>query len=63
MRAVSITRIASLLALGAAVAAAAGSAEELRNWFDDPFFQVSSSVADCPVPAAPARRAAAAPAR
>lgn len=25
----------------------------LRNWFDDPFFQVSSEVAGCPVPLGP----------
>ena len=57
--AVSITRIASVLVLvlvlvfGAAAAASAWPAEALRNWFDDPFFQISSSVADCPVPAGP----------
>lgn len=28
-------------------------AEELRNWFDDPFFQISSAVPDCPEPAGP----------
>ena len=26
---------------------------ERRNWFDDPFFQVSSAIADCPLPAGP----------
>ena len=31
----------------------AQSGEELRNWFGDPFFQISSSVADCPLPAGP----------
>jgi BON domain len=29
------------------------AADELRNWFDDPFFQVTSAVADCPLPAGP----------
>jgi len=48
-----IARIASAFAVGAGLAAAARSAEELRNWFDDPFFQISSSVADCPLPAGP----------
>jgi hypothetical protein len=24
-----------------------------QNWFDDPFFQISASVADCPLPAGP----------
>lgn len=42
----------------AAIAAAmlhgpARPAEELRNWFDDPFFQVSAAIADCPLPAGP----------
>jgi len=45
--------MASAVVLGAGIAAAARSAEELRNWFDDPFFQISSSVPDCPVPAGP----------
>jgi hypothetical protein len=32
----------------------AASAEEiLRNWFNDPFFQVRSAIADCPVPLGP----------
>ena len=48
-----IARIASTLVVGAGLAAAARSGEELRNWFDDPFFQISSSVPDCPVPAGP----------
>ncbi|MEO8310450.1 MAG: BON domain-containing protein [Caldimonas sp.] len=31
----------------------AQSGEELRNWFEDPFFQISSALADCPLPAGP----------
>jgi BON domain len=31
----------------------AHAADELRNWFDDPFFQVTSALADCPPPAGP----------
>jgi BON domain len=31
----------------------AHAADELRNWFDDPFFQVTSALADCPLPAGP----------
>jgi hypothetical protein len=46
-------RIASALVLGAGLAAAARPADELRNWFDDPFFQISSSLPDCPLPAGP----------
>jgi len=45
--------IASALVLGLGLAAVARSAEELRNWFDDPFFQISSSLPDCPLPAGP----------
>ena len=33
--------------------ALAQQAPERRNWFDDPFFQVSAKVPDCPVPAGP----------
>ena len=51
--AASIARNASLLVLGVVLAATAGSGEELRNWFDDPFFQISSSLPDCPLPAGP----------
>jgi hypothetical protein len=45
-----------LFALPLAVSASAAqsqSAEELRNWFDDPFFQISSAIPGCPVPAGP----------
>ena len=48
-----VARTASALVVGLGLAAAARSAEELRNWFDDPFFQISSSLADCPLPAGP----------
>lgn len=43
------------LALGAAGAAPclAQPADTLRNWFGDPFFQVTSALADCPMPAGP----------
>jgi BON domain len=37
----------------ALVAPCAHAAEELRNWFEDPFFQVTQAVADCPLPAGP----------
>src|SRR5690554_6479593 len=39
----------------AAVPGASGpqGAPELRNWFDDPFFQISSAIPDCPEPAGP----------
>ena len=31
----------------------AAAPDELRNWFDDPFFAISSAVRDCPTPAGP----------
>lgn len=43
----------ALAAALAAVATGALAADELRNWFDDPFFQISSAVPDCPLPAGP----------
>jgi hypothetical protein len=41
---------------GVAVAMFAGPAshgEELRNWFNDPFYQVRGDLKDCPVPRGP----------
>lgn len=29
------------------------AADELQNWFNDPFFPISSAIADCPLPAGP----------
>jgi len=53
----SATRVAraasAFIVATAGIAAAAHGGEELRNWFDDPFFQISSSIADCPLPAGP----------
>ena len=37
----------------AALPCHAQPAEETRNWFGDPFFQISSAIADCPLPAGP----------
>ncbi len=43
-----------LLTLAAVVAMyPARASEELQNWFNDPFFQVSAFVANCPMPAGP----------
>jgi hypothetical protein len=43
-----------LLLIAACVAPCqAQSGDTLRNWFDDPFFQISSAIADCPLPAGP----------
>jgi hypothetical protein len=41
----------TLVALVWAFQAQAG--EELQNWFDDPFFQISAAIAHCPMPAGP----------
>jgi len=48
-------RIAVAMALPVLVGGAriAGAAEELRNWFDDPFFAITSAIRDCPLPAGP----------
>jgi hypothetical protein len=40
--------------LAATFAVAGARAEEVvRNWFNDPFFQVRSAIADCPMPLGP----------
>ena len=42
------------LSLAAVVAMCPARADdELQNWFNDPFFQVSAFVANCPMPAGP----------
>jgi hypothetical protein len=41
------------LALGALLLATAVSAQERRNAFDDPFVQVTATIAGCPVPRPP----------
>lgn len=40
------------------VGSGAQPAPEKRNWFDDPFFQVASGIAGCPVPEGPLVEAA-----
>jgi hypothetical protein len=45
-----------LAAVSSALPGAASLAQaqaELKNWFGDPFFQISSAVPDCPLPAGP----------
>lgn len=52
--AVRAMHLATAIAGSLALAAAAGvTAEELRNWFDDPFFPVASAIPRCPEPAGP----------
>jgi hypothetical protein len=42
-----------LFSLSYASTCLAQSAPERRNWFNDPFFQISNSFPNCPVPAGP----------
>nr|WP_316642619.1 BON domain-containing protein [uncultured Roseateles sp.] len=42
-----------LALLASLTATQAEADDELRNWFNDPFFQISAGIADCPVPAGP----------
>jgi BON domain len=46
-----MARLAWLIIIAAAFASVA--AQERRNWFDDPFVQVTSALPGCPVPAPP----------
>jgi hypothetical protein len=41
------------MALVLALSSGAAHSQALRNWFNDPFFQVTSSVPRCPEPAGP----------
>jgi hypothetical protein len=45
--------ISAFIALTLSAAAHAQAAPERRNFFGDPFFQVSHDIAQCPVPAGP----------
>ena len=51
----SARRLPRAIACAACVAlpAVAGAADELRNWFHDPFFAITSAIRDCPLPAGP----------
>src|SRR5450631_1130432 len=42
-----------LLALAGSVPGGAQPGSERRNWFNDPFFQITAALPDCPVPAGP----------
>ena len=42
-----------LAALAWPVPGAAQAVPERQNWFNDPFFQISNAIPDCPVPAGP----------
>ena len=43
----------TLAYLCVASAAQGQGGDAVQNWFDDPFFQLSSFIADCPTPAGP----------
>lgn len=51
-RSLRSTAAAAVLAFPVALGASAHE-HDLRNWFGDPFFKISSAVADCPEPAGP----------
>lgn len=42
-----------ICAISPAIVSRAQDGPELRNWFNDPFFQISNAIPNCPVPAGP----------
>jgi hypothetical protein len=48
----AVARLVAVLACGAPMLPAI-AADELRNWFNDPFFAISAALPDCPLPAGP----------
>ncbi|MEO8278372.1 MAG: BON domain-containing protein [Ideonella sp.] len=48
-----MSRPTCLLLSVALAAANAHAGEALQNWFNDPFFQISGAIPDCPLPAGP----------
>jgi len=42
-----------LVALAMVTSAPCGAQDGLQNWFNDPFFQISAAIPDCPLPAGP----------
>lgn len=51
-------KLAWAVILGAALSAWSGEGSALKNWFNDPFFQVTSAMPACPVPLGPYLREA-----
>ena len=49
----SAAAIAAIVAAALSPALAAQGTTELKNWFADPYFPVSSSISGCPVPRGP----------
>ncbi|MES2103640.1 MAG: BON domain-containing protein [Pseudomonadota bacterium] len=54
----SIKNAVIAAALACPALAWSGDGPELKNWFNDPFFQVSSAIASCPIPLGPYMREA-----
>jgi len=52
-RAAQTRRRAVVVFIGLLAPLAAPGEEIVRNWFNDPFFQVRSAIANCPVPLGP----------
>jgi hypothetical protein len=52
-RAWPVVLLACCAALGVSAQQPAASPEEKKNWFDDPFFQVSAGLPRCPAPEGP----------
>lgn len=48
-----LARLCAAFGLMAALPGHGGGADERRNWFDDPFIQVTAAMPACPVPDAP----------
>lgn len=46
-------RLALMLPALLVTASSTAVAQELKNWFNDPFFQVRAGIADCPTPLGP----------
>jgi hypothetical protein len=42
-----------VLLIAAAFPCQASGEAALKNWFNDPFFQISTAIADCPIPVGP----------
>ena len=46
-------RVTAAVVACSAIAWPARAGDELRNWFNDPFLQISNELPDCPLPAGP----------
>jgi hypothetical protein len=46
-------RVFAVVLAMALLGTGSAQAQDMRNWFDDPFFQITSALPDCPLPAGP----------